>query len=130
MDLLVALGLPPQSVEAPRADDGAAAAAEAEAEAAAALAPVRILALDGGGVRGIAAIAMLEEICRCCGGAEVADMFDLIAGTSTGCVCCAVGWAVTRSVRKRESRRDLAAMVPHTAKERIVRKGRSSRQGS
>jgi patatin-like phospholipase/acyl hydrolase len=46
---------------------------------------VRILALDGGGVRGIAAIAMLQEICQACGGAEVADMFDLIAGTSTGC---------------------------------------------
>jgi hypothetical protein len=84
MDLLVALGLPPQSVEAPQADGGA--SVPATAEAAAAQTPVRILALDGGGVRGIAAIAMLEEICRCCGGAEVADMFDLIAGTSTGCV--------------------------------------------
>jgi len=45
----------------------------------------RILALDGGGIRGIFSAAVLgglEE--RYLGGASVAGFFDLIAGTSTG----------------------------------------------
>ena len=45
----------------------------------------RILAIDGGGIRGIfpaAVLAGLEK--RCLGGASVAGYFDLIAGTSTG----------------------------------------------
>jgi uncharacterized protein len=45
----------------------------------------RILAIDGGGIRGIfpaAALAGLEE--SYLGGGSIADYFDLIAGTSTG----------------------------------------------
>jgi patatin-like phospholipase/acyl hydrolase len=45
----------------------------------------RILAVDGGGIRGIfpaAVLARLEH--RCLDGASIAGYFDLIAGTSTG----------------------------------------------
>jgi len=52
--------------------------------------PKRILTIDGGGVRGIVALAFLERIelavrkqhgVRC-----LAEHFDLIAGTSTGSI--------------------------------------------
>jgi predicted acylesterase/phospholipase RssA len=54
--------------------------------------PKRILALDGGGVRGVIAIAFLERIEEIlkeqAGGRDVrlADHFDLIGGTSTGAI--------------------------------------------
>ena len=53
--------------------------------------PKRILALDGGGVRGAVTIAFLEEIEQIldrAAGREVrlADYFDLIGGTSTGAI--------------------------------------------
>eukprot|EP01051_Picozoa_sp_SAG22_P009925 SAG22_NODE_862_length_6808_cov_3.881204_4_plen_118_part_00 len=44
---------------------------------------VRILALDGGGVRGLVTLtvlAQLEKIAGC----KIADLFDLICGTSAG----------------------------------------------
>ena len=43
----------------------------------------RILALDGGGIKGVFAAAFLETIEEATG-TRVADYFDLIAGTSTG----------------------------------------------
>ncbi len=47
--------------------------------------PFRILAVDGGGIRGIFPAAVLAEIeRRYTGGASVADYFDLAVGTSTG----------------------------------------------
>ena len=57
--------------------------------------PVRVLALDGGGIRGIASINILRVLSEACGGAEIADMFDLIAGTSTGGIiatACGLGF--------------------------------------
>ena len=46
---------------------------------------VRVLTLDGGGIRGIAELAILAEIERRVGlGIPIRDMFDLIVGTSTG----------------------------------------------
>jgi predicted acylesterase/phospholipase RssA len=53
--------------------------------------PKRILSLDGGGVRGIATIAFLEEIERKIEEIEghpvlLCDWFDLIGGTSTGAI--------------------------------------------
>ena len=44
---------------------------------------VRILCLDGGGMRGLALVQMLRELERRTG-RRVRDMFDLVAGTSTG----------------------------------------------
>ena len=46
---------------------------------------LRILSIDGGGIRGIfpaAVLTGLEE--RCLGGSSITEYFDLIAGTSTG----------------------------------------------
>jgi uncharacterized protein len=45
--------------------------------------PLRVLALDGGGIRGIIPASLLAELERRCG-RRISEMFDLIAGTSTG----------------------------------------------
>ena len=68
--------------------------------------PKRILALDGGGTRGIVSLAFLAQIERAlCGedpAACLADHFDLIGGTSTGAIIAsalALGWRVAE-IRK------------------------------
>jgi hypothetical protein len=67
--------------------------------------PKRILALDGGGIRGILTLQMLqriEDILRARTGDEatvLSDYFDLIGGTSTGAIIAsalALGWPVSR----------------------------------
>ena len=45
--------------------------------------PVRILSIDGGGVRGLIPALLLAELERITG-KPIAELFDLIAGTSTG----------------------------------------------
>lgn len=45
--------------------------------------PVRILSIDGGGVRGIIPAILLAEI-EARSGHRIADLFDLVVGTSTG----------------------------------------------
>lgn len=45
--------------------------------------PVRVLSIDGGGIRGIVPALVLAEL-EDCTGRPVADLFSLIAGTSTG----------------------------------------------
>jgi patatin-like phospholipase/acyl hydrolase len=45
--------------------------------------PLRVLALDGGGIRGVIPATVLAELERRCG-KRIGEMFDLIAGTSTG----------------------------------------------
>ncbi len=45
--------------------------------------PLRVLALDGGGIRGVIPAMVLAEIERR-RGTRIAEVFDLIAGTSTG----------------------------------------------
>lgn len=52
---------------------------------------MRVLAIDGGGIRGLIPAIVLADIeARC--GRPVADLFDLIAGTSTGgIIACALG---------------------------------------
>ena len=45
---------------------------------------VRVLCLDGGGIRGLATIVMLARIMRAAGAWCVGECFDLIVGTSTG----------------------------------------------
>jgi predicted acylesterase/phospholipase RssA len=52
-------------------------------EASVATRPLRVLALDGGGIRGVIPATLLAEIERRTG-RRIAEMFDLIAGTSTG----------------------------------------------
>jgi len=47
------------------------------------MAPYRILSLDGGGIRGLMPAMMLAELERRTN-RPVAQLFDLIAGTSTG----------------------------------------------
>jgi len=67
--------------------------------------PKRILALDGGGIRGLLTVQMLkriESMIRERSGNDqmvLGDYFDLIGGTSTGAViasCLALGWDVAR----------------------------------
>ncbi|XP_026190920.1 uncharacterized protein LOC113146779 [Cyclospora cayetanensis] len=45
---------------------------------------LRILALDGGGTRGVLTVALLKEIAAAVGTAELSGIFDIICGTSTG----------------------------------------------
>jgi uncharacterized protein len=53
--------------------------------------PFRILSIDGGGLRGIIPLVMLEHLLKITGRPSVAESFDLIAGTSTGgIIACAL----------------------------------------
>lgn len=47
---------------------------------------LRVLSLDGGGTRGIAAVTSLRHIVQAMHGVEVCDAFDMIVGTSTGAI--------------------------------------------
>jgi hypothetical protein len=70
--------------------------------------PKRILSLDGGGIRGMLSLALLERIEELLQSQQpkskqenfvLADYFDLIAGTSTGSIIAAglaLGWKVQR----------------------------------
>jgi hypothetical protein len=60
--------------------------------------PKRILALDGGGIRGVLTLEILAEIEKTVG-SPLSDYFDLIGGTSTGSIIAAGlarGWDVAR----------------------------------
>lgn len=62
--------------------------------------PKRILALDGGGIRGRLTLGILAGIERVLGG-PLCDHFDLIGGTSTGSIIAtglALGWPVSRLI--------------------------------
>jgi patatin-like phospholipase/acyl hydrolase len=55
----------------------------------------RILAIDGGGIRGIIAARILVEIEKLAG-RSLAQAFDIIAGTSTGgIIACGLGVKMT-----------------------------------
>lgn len=46
---------------------------------------VRVLTLDGGGIRGVVELALLQALADEAGlGVPIRDYFDLIMGTSTG----------------------------------------------
>ncbi len=60
------------------------------------LRPRRLLALDGGGIRGVLTLAILREIERLVG-QPLCEYFDYIAGTSTGAIL-ATGLALGMSV--------------------------------
>lgn len=71
--------------------------------------PLRILSIDGGGIRGLIPALVLAELERQTGRA-VADCFDLIAGTSTGGIL-ALGLAVPgEGGRPHYSAQDLAGL--------------------
>ena len=53
---------------------------------------MRVLALDGGGIRGVIAARVLAEVERRCG-RRAGELFDLVAGTSTGAI---IACALTR----------------------------------
>ena len=53
---------------------------------------MKVLAIDGGGIRGLIPARVLAEIERRCG-RHAADLFDLVAGTSTGAI---IACALTR----------------------------------
>lgn len=69
-----------------------AAAGRTSAAAAQGAAPIRILSIDGGGIRGAFAarvLAHLDDGLRAASGKGVAETFDLFAGTSTGSIIAA-----------------------------------------
>ena len=57
----------------------------------------RILALDGGGIKGVLAAAFLDTVENATG-KRIADHFDLVAGTSTGGII-ALGLGLGMSAR-------------------------------
>jgi len=63
--------------------------------------PKRLLAIDGGGIRGVIALEILarieQEFCPEGSNRRLADVFDYIAGTSTGAIIAA-GLALGKSV--------------------------------
>ncbi|HZI80741.1 MAG TPA: patatin-like phospholipase family protein [Vicinamibacterales bacterium] len=59
--------------------------------------PRRMLALDGGGIRGVLTLSILKAIETQLGVARLSDYFDYIAGTSTGAII-ASGLAIGKSV--------------------------------
>lgn len=90
--------------------------------------PKRILAIDGGGLRGVVALAFLERIeailaerSGAGSGFRLSDHYDLIAGTSTGAIiaaCLALGMPVAairehyHSLGARVFRRRASSRVP------------------
>ncbi len=48
---------------------------------------IRILELDGGGIRGIFSMQFLTEFCKLAGITKLTDAFDVICGTSIGGIC-------------------------------------------
>ena len=83
--------------------------------------PKRILAIDGGGVRGIVALEFLERIEselseRAGKPTLLCDHFDLVGGTSTGAII-ATGLALGLSVAEiRAAYLELAPLAPARAK--------------
>ncbi|HZD26643.1 MAG TPA: patatin-like phospholipase family protein [Alphaproteobacteria bacterium] len=71
--------------------------------------PMRVLALDGGGIRGVISatiVAYLEDQAQC----AAADLFDLVVGTSTGGIL-SLGLTVPDAAgRPKFSARDLATL--------------------
>ena len=71
--------------------------------------PMRVLALDGGGIRGVISasiVAYLEDQAQC----AAADLFDLVVGTSTGGIL-SLGLTVPDAAgRPKFSARDLASL--------------------
>ena len=58
-------------------------------------APLRILCIDGGGIKGLVPAIVLQQLGKLCGGRPLHELFDLACGTSTGGIIalgtCAAG---------------------------------------
>ena len=65
-------------------------------------APLRVLTIDGGGIRGIIPAAVLTDLERRVAPRAIADVFDLIVGTSTGGIL-ALGLTVSENGRPKHS---------------------------
>src|SRR5579884_1078659 len=63
--------------------------------------PRRMLALDGGGIRGLLTLGILEKL-EALVGSPLCEYFDYIAGTSTGAIIAA-GFADRKSTRLNSS---------------------------
>lgn len=61
--------------------------------------PLRILSLDGGGIKGIFSTSYLAELERQLGDVNIGNYFDLIAGTSTGGI---IGLGLAKGLSARE----------------------------
>lgn len=89
--------------------------------------PKRILSLDGGGVRGVLSVAILERIeeilrerLNAGAGFRLCDYFDLVGGTSTGSIIAAplaLGW------RASEIRDLYFKLAPNVFRASLFRKG-------
>jgi len=71
--------------------------------------PIRVLSIDGGGIRGVVPAVILGEIERLTG-KPIAESFDLIAGTSTGGILALALTVPGPDGRPRYSARDLIAL--------------------
>ena len=71
--------------------------------------PIRVLSIDGGGIRGVVPAVILSEIEQLTG-KPVAESFDLIAGTSTGGILALALTIPGPGGRPRYSARDLIAL--------------------
>jgi patatin-like phospholipase/acyl hydrolase len=69
-------------------------------------APIRVLSIDGGGIRGIIPATILVELERRLAPRAIADVFDLVVGTSTGGIL-ALGLSVPEGGRPRHSAEEL-----------------------
>ncbi|MCA9299401.1 MAG: patatin-like phospholipase family protein, partial [Phycisphaerales bacterium] len=89
----------------------------------------RILALDGGGIRGVMTAYWLTQLEKRLGGAT-ADHFDLIAGTSTGSIlACALGMRIPAKDIVELYRMKGREIFPATAERLWDRFGRTFTQG-
>jgi uncharacterized protein len=76
--------------------------------------PYRVLAIDGGGIRGIIPAAVLAELERRIAPRPLAELFDLIVGTSTGGIL-ALGLAAPEGGRPRHTAEHLLELYESEA---------------
>ncbi|KAE9377253.1 hypothetical protein N431DRAFT_542623 [Stipitochalara longipes BDJ] len=96
---------------------------------------VRVLSLDGGGIRGIIELEVLRAIERAMGGRiPVQRFFDLIVGTSTGgIIALGIGakhWSIRTSTEKFSSLCDQAFTPRELSTVKVINKAVTLRHGS